>query len=665
MTDNLNITEVEASQNDKVTPINEGFNQLDNATQSTLSVLVEDGTPAVIDDIQFNNNFHFLIADGAAAPSATFIVAIPTNQRVFAVTNNTSVIATLDNSTTTIDIDVGQTVLLITDGQTFFVGSVSISSDTDTDTDTPTPMVTQLIMALGDSNMTGFRADGGLYQASPDAIDATITGLYQIPYDTSSVPQTAILLDDPMDFPPSAFSGEITVSPASWVGRELIVLDSNNQLAVIPAAVPSTGLDNSDWNPPSGAHYLVARNGILEGISQFTTASLTDMLWIGTGRVAETSLTPLESSTNLLNLFDTLRSDASAPNARGIIMSPPLIHSYNWNQNSTDQQEIDVDVNQRQLPLDNDNLIYVSGPLRYLDLADWLTTGAEEVIEPNTDNHYETEAYRELGRVTSRQRNLVDGLTANIPDIPLNVADATNGYVSFEIPASGAHRFQIQYRDSGTTDTFVQVDRELYWRGQEPGETYFANIPTTSSADQEVQVRSVSRAGFSAWSPSVTITGVQRSQGWRVIVNASNGDLFVNCNQLGFRGFTNGPDIVFEGQAIQGSQFDPSFAGFAAFDGRRSDTLWVSSNNAAASGDAWIGVFFNEPIYVGEFLWASRNDGASQASDQAPMDFDLERSGISDTLADINAGTATWSAVLNITGETGWPDTGEVRTFTV
>lgn len=520
----------------------------------------------------------------------------------------------------------------------------------------PAP-INSIIVGFGASNLAGYST------VARRTDNAGRANLYQIPL-TATVAGAAALATERLSW---AYEDANMVSSAlAAMGRTLADNSPGGTFVMVPAARYNTSLNSGGYFDPAapGALYTAGKNGI-DAAEAELGSTLAAIVWGGQGRHVQDGFAIATSKATLEALIDQTRSDQlGLGQCPFIALGVPYVYNFG----------LDLDTPATQASgyqewyeyLRNQQLVdpywgFIHSPVRFINDS---IDPDEQVKEASTDNHLEQEAIAAVGVAAATLLPLIAGLTAAAPDVPTVLSDSGTGWLKLEIPPSGLTKIVLRYRQNGTADAWVEIDRWPHWRGQLPGETMYCNIPDTRNVALEVQVKAVSYGGESAWSASQVIAAVQRSKGWRMNATALNGLAACAVFELMFAPEAGGPDMLMldvEGYHW-GSRFDSAHPASQVFDGRTTGNSWLSANNAYSGGTAYVGAYFNEPTFCGMAQILCGPDASSQQ--RAPKDFTIGRCAVANTLAQCKANTATWTPVITVVNSTGWA-LNEVRTFTI
>lgn len=115
-TPNIQVTEVDQSQSQKVVTINEAFIQFDNAQNRAINIDISGGATTVNDE-QFNNNAVFIFGGTPGSPTA---INIPARSRFFGVDNQSDddivITPTGTGTIETVTVPAGEQFLVHSDG---------------------------------------------------------------------------------------------------------------------------------------------------------------------------------------------------------------------------------------------------------------------------------------------------------------------------------------------------------------------------------------------------------------------------------------------------------------------------------------------------------------------------------------------------------------------
>jgi hypothetical protein len=91
MSNNLNLSQVAAAQNQKEVTINDQAGQPDAALTEVLTIEVDDSNACVLTDSEFRRHFFIVVTEGSPVPAAAIAVQVPANRRgLFKLLNLTS-----------------------------------------------------------------------------------------------------------------------------------------------------------------------------------------------------------------------------------------------------------------------------------------------------------------------------------------------------------------------------------------------------------------------------------------------------------------------------------------------------------------------------------------------------------------------------------------------
>jgi hypothetical protein len=120
MSNNLSLSQVAASQNQKEVTINDQAGELDAALTEVLSVVVDDANAATLTDAQFRRHFFVDVDPDTTPPDGAVTIGVPAIRRgLLAVRNNTAQIVTVSIDSqplTSPAIAAGEAALLSCDG---------------------------------------------------------------------------------------------------------------------------------------------------------------------------------------------------------------------------------------------------------------------------------------------------------------------------------------------------------------------------------------------------------------------------------------------------------------------------------------------------------------------------------------------------------------------
>ena len=81
MSNNLNLSQVAAAQNQKEVTINDQAGQLDAALTEVLTIEVDDSNAYVLTDSEFRRHFFIVVTEGSPAPTAAIAIQVPAIRR--------------------------------------------------------------------------------------------------------------------------------------------------------------------------------------------------------------------------------------------------------------------------------------------------------------------------------------------------------------------------------------------------------------------------------------------------------------------------------------------------------------------------------------------------------------------------------------------------------
>lgn len=363
-----------------------------------------------------------------------------------------------------------------------------------------------IVLLVGQSNMVGFSggdtidakidwSDDRIYQWSPTGGNENDT----------TYANKLLKANDPLLWPGL---GNLPEWGALWgpscgtgFARYLIpFLNPGRQLVLIPAAVGGTGLVGGDWNHVNGWLFLQAVASATEAVNSLPNARVTHIIWVqGEADNLNGNVTVEEYRVELDATLEAFRTEIpNAEDAKIIIgqMVPEYIGPYTF------LKVAQIDAVHRDTPRRIDNCWFVQGP-----------TG---MANPGDTIHYSAEGQRTLGHYMGVKSQAPAFLSKGaILDKPLNVT-AVGLQVHFEVPASDAPLYAIEYRPAGSTDEWSRV----YFSPRtfaEVGDTVVFNFATSGvelSEDVDVRVASAFYDKVSEFSDSVLIAWDALPQAW-------------------------------------------------------------------------------------------------------------------------------------------------------
>lgn len=177
-TTNSEIVQLVGSQSDKVTTINQAFEQLDDLIGSTTSIAVSGDF--LLTDAQQNNAVRFNLTDDT--PSGAVTMALQARPKLFILTNNCGQTVTVEVDPdadgadgTTVDVEDGDTVLLYSDGTNVIsISSAGGGAAAFTDlTDTPGSLGSAGQVVAVNSGATALEFASGAYNLTENAQTGT------------------------------------------------------------------------------------------------------------------------------------------------------------------------------------------------------------------------------------------------------------------------------------------------------------------------------------------------------------------------------------------------------------------------------------------------------------------------------------------------------------
>jgi hypothetical protein len=120
MSDNLELAQIAAAQNQKEVTINDQAGQLDAALTEVLTIGVDESNAYVLTDTEFRRSFFIVVTEGSPAPTAAIAMEAPAIRRgqfkLLNLTSQTVTIAVLGQSESPAQIPAGENRMLSCDG---------------------------------------------------------------------------------------------------------------------------------------------------------------------------------------------------------------------------------------------------------------------------------------------------------------------------------------------------------------------------------------------------------------------------------------------------------------------------------------------------------------------------------------------------------------------
>jgi hypothetical protein len=236
MSNNLELSQVAAAQNQKEVTINDQAGQLDAALTEVLTIEIDDSNAYVLTNNDFRRHFFIVVTEGSPAPTAAITLQVPAIRRgLFKLLNLTSQTVTTEvpgQSGSAPQIDPGENRMLSCDGsdvRAAGIGTPDLSSAS--------------IGELLDVDISGIASGQQLSWNGSALVPVTEpfdVGLHLPDLSTAGALLAEIVLARPVDFP-AAFAGSTGYARIAATGETVLDVQKNgSNIGTVTFAAAST-----------------------------------------------------------------------------------------------------------------------------------------------------------------------------------------------------------------------------------------------------------------------------------------------------------------------------------------------------------------------------------------------------------------------------------------